>query len=304
MAISPIRKHLWLINYLTTRPGATFNDIDNAWARAYSINPDGEKLPVRTFNNWKKDVYDEFGIRLKCNRSTRGYTIEHLGDIKSGSIYEWILNAFTVSNLLTERDALQGRILLENVPSGHQFLTTIMEALKMNQRVKMTYHKFEDPEGYTMFLEPYFVKLYERRWYVIGRNVVKDEIRTYALDRMEYAEILPDTFKMPKKFDPEEYFADCYGITRLPGAEPMDVKLKVAAGQVRYLRSLPLHATQKEIETYPDYSLFTLRVLPTFDFLQALMYLREFTEVLEPLALREQMAEIVGKMAETYSIKN
>lgn len=302
MATSPIRKHLWLIDLLTTRPGITFAEIGDAWERAYSLNPDGERLPVRTFNNWKKDVYDEFGIKLKCNRSTMGYTIEHLGEIKSGTTYEWILNAFTVSNMLTEGDALEGRVLLENVPSGQRFLKPIMEAMKINRRVKMTYHKFEDPEGYTMFLEPYFVKLYERRWYVIGRNVAKDEIRTYALDRVEYTEILSETFKMPKDFIPEAYFAECYGITRMPGMKPLNVKLKVAASQVRYLRSLPLHTTQEEIETYPDYSLFTLRVLPTFDFLQALMNLREYTEVLSPVSLREMMADIVRNMAKTYGI--
>ncbi len=59
---------------------------------------------------------------------------------------------------------------------------------------------------------------------------------------------------------------------------------------------------QQEIETYPDYSFFTLRVLPTFDFLQALMNLREFTEVLELTELREMVADIVGKMARTYRI--
>lgn len=302
MPSSPIRKHLWLIDLLTTRPGITFNDICDAWEKAYSVNPESEKLPVRTFNNWKKDIFDEFSIKLKCNRRTMGYTIEHLGEIKSGSTYEWILNAFTVSNLLSERDALEGRVLLEHVPSGQQFLKPIMEAMKVNHRLKMTYHKFEDPEGYTMFLEPYFVKLYERRWYVIGRNVAKKEVRTYALDRVEYAEILTDTFKMPKNFVPEAYFAECYGITRMPGMKPMNVKLKVAASQVRYLRSLPLHTTQKELETYPEYSLFTLRVLPTFDFLQALMSLREFTEVVAPAALREMVADIVRDMAKTYGI--
>lgn len=302
MPCSPIRKHIWLIDLLTTRPGLSFPDISDAWQKAYSLNPDGEKLPVRTFNNWKIDVFDEFGLKLKYDRRTMGYTIEHLGEIKSGTTYEWILNAFTVSNLLMERDALEGRVILENVPSGQRFLKPIMDAMKVNQRLKLTYHKLEDPDGYTMFLEPYFVKLYERRWYVIGKNVEKKEVRTYALDRVEYAEVLNDRFKMPKNFNPEAYFAECYGITRIPGMKPMNVKLKVAASQVRYLRSLPLHATQKEIESYLDYSLFTLRVLPTFDFLQALMNLREFTEVVEPTELREMVTDIVGKMARTYRI--
>lgn len=134
--------------------------------------------------------------------------------------------------------------------------------------------------------------------------MAKNEVRIYALDRVEYAEILPDTFRKPKNLIPEAYFAECYGIKRMPGMKPMDVKLKVAASQVRYLRSLPLHATQEENETYPDYSIFTLRVQPTFDFLQALMNLREFTEVLEPMELREMVTDFVTQMAARIRLSN
>lgn len=175
-----ISRHIWLIDLIANRQGITFPEINEEWQRS-SVNPTGDSLPVRTFCNWKKDILDEFGIKLLCNRRTNGYSIDRIDDIKDGSIREWMLNAFTVSNLLSERDALEGRILLENVPSGQVCLKHFVAAMKGNRRVRFQYSKFVSGDTQEVILEPYCVKLYERRWYVVGRNVEKDSLEPTPL---------------------------------------------------------------------------------------------------------------------------
>lgn len=295
-----ISRHIWLIDLIANRQGITFPEINEEWKRC-SVNPTGDPLPVRTFCNWKKDILDEFGIKLLCNRCTNGYSIDRIDDIKDGSIREWMLNAFTVSNLLGERDALEGRIMLENVPSGQVCLKHFVTAMKANRRVRFRYSKFVSGDTQEVNYEPYCVKLYERRWYVVGRNVEKDSLRTYALDRMSGVEMLDDSYKVPKSFNAEEYYADTFGVIHDDSIKPELIRLHVKKAQRDYFRTLPLHPSQKEVLTEDEYSEFTVFLRPTFDFIQQVLAQREFTQVLEPLELREKIKYILNDMLKLYT---
>lgn len=297
--LNPIGKHIWLIDLVASRNGISYEAICEEWTRS-SHNPTRERLPLRTFNNWKKCIQEEFGIRLRCNRATNLYYIEQLDELQSGGVREWLLSAFTVSNMLSERDALEGRILLENIPSGQTFLKPIVDAMKENSRVRFQYQKFVTGAAQEVLLEPYCMKLYERRWYVLGRNVEKDALRTYALDRMSGIERLAENFKLPKRFNAEEYYANCFGVIYADEVKPENVRLRVSSIQRDYLRTLPLHPSQHEIITEEDYSEFTLYVRPTFDFIQHILALCEFVEVLEPESLRDEIGAIAQDIADKY----
>ncbi|WP_304736551.1 helix-turn-helix transcriptional regulator, partial [Paramuribaculum intestinale] len=78
--------------------------------------------------------------------------------------------------------------------------------------VNITYHPFKKSHGYTFLIEPYCVKLFENRWYVLAHNLYYDDIRLYGLDRVETAETIEQTYKLPKDFDAAEYFSTAYGI--------------------------------------------------------------------------------------------
>lgn len=47
---------------------------------------------------------------------------------------------------------------------------------------------------------------------MLGKSEEYDEPRIYALDRIKALEQAERTFKLPKKFDVEKFFADYYGI--------------------------------------------------------------------------------------------
>ena len=135
---------------------------------------------------------------------------------------------------------------------------------------------------------------------MVGNSVYEDKIRIYSLDRVQEARLSEETFKYPKKFNPENYFKGCFGIIRDEECPIETVKLKVNADQSNYLRSLPLHHSQEEIETNDNYSIFTLRVRPTFDFRQELLKNGDSLEVLEPQWLRKDIKEVVKRMGSLY----
>jgi predicted DNA-binding transcriptional regulator YafY len=118
--------------------------------------------------------------------------------------------------------------------------------------------------------------------------------------KLNYRVLDGETFNIPEDFDAESFFYNYYGIIVNSDSKLETVKLKVSADQANYLRSLPLHDTQKEIERNDEYSIFSLRICPQFDFYQEILSNGEDIEVLEPAWLRETIAGIVKRMWNKY----
>lgn len=106
------------------------------------------------------------------------------------------------------------------------------------------YRPFKKTQSFTFPIEPYCVKLFENRWYVLAYNVRYGDIRLYGLDRMESAEVSDDTFKIHEDFDAEEFFSGSYGIVVGTGEEPERIVLRANKNHKYYLQSLPLHHSQ------------------------------------------------------------
>lgn len=296
-------KYVWLIDIFERKGSMTFAEIAEEWLKA-SINYEEEPLALRTFNRWKQKIYDQFGMKLVCNRSTNKYSIENAHGLKNGDVRKWLFDALTVTNMLNERDALEGRILLENIPSGREYMQPILDAMKDNRKMEVTYKDFADDEPYTVTYAPYFVKLFQRRWNVIGKVDGSKELTRFSLDRIRDVKILDSTFSMPKGFDASAYLANCYGVAfyTFTGevVEPTRVVFRVDYAQRDYVRTLKVHPSQKEIVTTDYYSDFEVFVRPTYDFLQFILSLNFRTQIIEPFDLRLMMAEIVYEMARNY----
>ena len=301
MSKNLINKYVWLVETLYKAKKISLKEINRKWSETELS--EGEELPRRTFNNWKRAVEDMFGLDIMCDKSDNRYYIENRDELGEGGFQRWLLNTMSVNNTLLENKSLSERILLENIPSGQVFLATVMEAMKKNRQLEITYKGYWSDREYTFPVAPYCVKLFRQRWYLVGNSVYEDKIRIYALDRVIEVNLLDEAFKYPKKFDPENYFRECFGIIHDDECPLETVKLKVSSEQANYLRSLPMHHSQEEIECHEDYSIFTLYLRPTFDFQQEILWNGDAVEVLEPLWLREEIAEKVKAMMSKYAKK-
>jgi predicted DNA-binding transcriptional regulator YafY len=177
---------------------------------------------------------------------------------------------------------------------------TNLDALKNNHVLGMTYQSYSRDEANTFEVEPYCLKAFKQRWYLVARSPYYDKIMIYSLDRVKWLGLTEKSFKYPKNFIPEEFFEDSFGIIADTKVKIETVKLKVSAGQANYLRSLTLHQTQKEIERTDEYSIFTVRLRPTFDFRQEILSQGCDIEVLEPTWFRDEIAEISKHMWNKY----
>jgi len=300
MAKNLLNKYVWLVETIYKARRITFEEINEKWLD--NDMSEGMELALRTFHKWRIAAEEMFGLIIECERKGGyHYYIANADEIRKGSLRSWLLNTISVSNLLIDNQQMKERIILEDIPSGQEYLSPIIEAMKQNCVLRITYQSYWREDSNTFNVEPYAVKLFKQRWYLLARSPYYNKVMVYAIDRMLDMQVTEERFKMPADFMPSEFFDNYYGIIANMESKVQRVVLKLSAGQANYLRSLPLHWSQQETERQTEYSLFELRLCPEFDFQQALLSMGEDVEVLEPLWLRKEMAGKIKRMWNKYS---
>ena len=298
-----ISKYVWLIETIYRHGKISFKDLNEKWI--HSDISRGVEIPKRTFDHWRSAIQDTFGIIIgNENRGEYRYYIENEDDLSKNGLRSWLFNTLSVSNALADSQSIKDRILLEYVPSGQEYLQLIIDAMKENRVLHMTYHSYWRDEESSFDVQPYCVKLFRQRWYMVARNTYSNYyVRgplIYALDRIQGLHLTEETFEMPKDWDAAEYFDGCFGIIADRSVPIQRVKLKVSAGQANFLRDLKIHDSQEEIERNEEFSIFSVIVRPEFDFLQEILWNGEDVEVIEPLELRQEIAHKIERMWNKY----
>ena len=286
---------------LQSRGPLTLKQIQELWLNS-SVNDERKPLAPRTFANHIASIADTFMIYIVCDRRNNTYSIDNESDIGSNELRDWMLDALCINSIVKESAGLRDRIIFENVPSSHQFLTKLIQAIRDNRKVRVTYKGYTMGQEMTYELEPYFIREFKRRWYLYAHkdNDKDHEPHMYALDRMSEMEVLAETFEIPKDIDAEEWFSPLYRLRKYSDMKPERVLLKVSPMQTKYFRSLPLHRSQEEVETYEDYSIFSYFLTTDYDFKQDVLSFGKELEVLKPDSLRKEFAEIVEKIHSKY----
>ena len=299
MAKNTINKYVWLAETIYRAKKISFEEINRRWLD--SDMSDGEALSIRTFHKWRIAIEEMFGLIIENEQGGQyRYYIQNAEELKSGSLRSWLFNTLTVSNLMMDSISIKDKVLFEEIPDGEQYLPVILEALKKNLVLGMSYQSYTRDEANTFEVEPYCLKAFKQRWYLVARSPYYEKNMIYSLDRVKWLGLTDKNFKYPKNFNSEEFFEDCFGIIADLKVGVETVKLKVSAGQANYLRSLTLHQTQKEIKRTDEYSIFTVRLRPTFDFRQEILSQGCDIEVLEPKWFRDEVAEISKHMWNKY----
>ena len=298
--MNQLQKYTWLIDTIRRAGRISHKELSDRWERNKDMS-DCKPLHRATFNRWRDAIYEQFGIMIDCMK-TGGYLyfIANPEDIDEDNLKKWMLDSFAVGNLIGENLSLKGRILVDEIPSGRDHLTTILEAMKENRVVNITYRSFKKARGYTFRIEPYCVKLFENRWYVLAHNMGYGDVRLYGLDRVESAEATAETFKLPKDFDANRFFATAYGIVVGYDVKPERIVIRANEVHKHYLKSLPLHHSQRLIEDCGEYADFELYLSPTYDFVMKLLQVGSMIEVVSPASLRKTMKGWIGEMYELY----
>lgn len=291
-------RYIWLVDTVKRRGRITRTELNSLWLKSRFCT-NGETLCRRTFYNYKMAIAELFEIEIACDPRTFEYYIAE-DTAHNDSVTDWLLNSSAVSEALTSSRDIADRILLENVPSAREHLATVFGVLRTRTRLQFDYHSFTRSRPTTgVVLEPYCARIFRQRWYVIGRNVKDNKLKTYALDRMSNATDTGEPFEAAEVFDTESYFRYSFGIV-VTEAPPRTIVLRTDHVNAKYLSALPLHATQ-EMTVNDSYCLFTYRMQITDDLVTELLSMGSRVVVENPPELRERMAVELQRAAEQYN---
>ena len=299
------RQYTWLLDTIYRAGKISLEDINRRWIATEMSG--GVEMPRSTFNHHRNNIEEMFGIYIECDRRDGyRYYIGNPEDLQSANIQHWLVNSLSASTLLAESRDLKDQILLEDIPSGQQFLEPILVAIRNKQMLRINYQRFGMSDS-VKDVEPYCVKLHHQRWYVLVRqpNSQHTGLTVYALDRMLNLEILQDShYSIPADFDAKLFFENYFGVYVDPSLTPERVVLRAYGKQPDYFRTLPLHPSQKELSTVTDatepYTDFEYHIAITFDFISELLAKNSWVEVMEPASLRERIMAEIGAMMGRY----
>ena len=298
-------KYIWLLNTLLTSSPLTFDEVNMLWEDCPAN--DGP-IPLRTFHEHRKGIKEMFGVDIECDRSKNVYYVKNPEVLDNNKLAKWLLRKYSIPQDFATFNGMKDRILLEEIPMGRAFLDTVMEAMRTNAELRIDYQRYQHGQHEehlrTFTMQSYALKVYNRRWYLLGFLKEDNDIRTIALDRVIDMETLPSKFEMPSDFDARKYFANVVGIYVGKDLPVEKVRIKVYGAQADYLRSVPLHGSQSEGRSkHGEYAEFTYRLCITPDLVTQLLAMGDKVEVLEPKGLIDNIKNVLQLTIKNYGEK-
>lgn len=294
-----LSKYIWLTETIYSADGITFKEINKKWLDNELSG--GIALSKRTFHKWRIAIEELFGLIIDCERKNEYcFVIQNKEQLKQDNLTGWIFKTLSTSCNFRKYKSIQNKILLEDVFTDKDLLFSILDAIRTQKTLHMIYHAFFRNNATSFEVAPYCVKMFHQRWYLIAKSSSYDSPRIYALDRIIDLQMTENTFKYPKNFSPETYFSSSYGIIVDETMDTEIIDIKVHNSQVGYLRSLPLHSSQQEIEQTKEYSIFRLFMTPTYDFEQYILGMGEYMEVISPEWFRKRLINRINQIVNIY----
>ena len=293
------QEYIWLVNTIHRAHRITLEEINRKWLETEMS--EGISIARSTFNRHKDAIQDMFGIYIECDKKDGfRYYIGNEEVLEEDSIQNWMLSTLSVNSVLAESKAVSSRILLETIPSSGENLQNFIEAMKRSVRIIVRYRRYASEYETSMKVEPYCVKLFNKRWYGLVRSLKNGDLFLLAFDRIQGLDLTEEKFSVDTSFDASEWFRDCYGIVKDTDVPVQKVVIRAFGNESYYMRDLPLHPSQKEIARTNDYTDFELTLSPTGDFISPLLARGGAIKVLEPGWLADAVREIHLQAAERY----
>jgi len=291
------KRYLYVIDRLRSRP-STFNELQDYVLRKLEkddIDTNFE-YSVRTFERDKKDIATLFGIDIYFDRKDKTYAIneEEIGDQSVTRMIE----AFSIHHALQEGNKLSPSVFLEKRKSlGTELIHGIIHAIQNRFILQFTHQKHWEDFSTQREVKPIAIKESQQRWYLVCLEISSNTVKTFGLDRISNLKITDTKFK-PFVFDVEKEFRNAFGILRDMPAEK--VILQFSTMQGRYIKTFPLHDSQRIIAETEDAVTFEMYICLTHDFIMELLRYGNNVKVLSPESFIKTMKARVSEMTNLY----
>ena len=184
---------------------------------------------------------------------------------------------------------------------GRNYFSTLFTAIFRKRPLEITYHSFRQDKDEVQIVHPYYLKQYNKRWFLFGWNESADRLSSYAFDRIVEIKKVQNPFIEHPEIDMQKYFDDIIGVSRYPTSKVEPVRISVMKQSWPYVQTKPIHSSQHVVEETDDSVIIEINVIRNYELEQQLMsYANEIT-VLSPIDLRDKLKEKIQKMIDNYN---
>ena len=292
-----IARYSLIIKKLRKHP-ANFDEILDYLDRESELQEYDFRISKRTFQRDLNDIRTLYNIDIQYSKSKRAYYIDY---DEQDEVSERILEAFDTFNALNISDRVSNHIHFEKrKPQGTENLHGFIHAIKNHLQIKFEYQKFWEDEPTTRNIEPYALKEFKNRWYVLAKDLKDNKIKSFALDRLSDLEISKNKFEKPADFDINQYYKYCFGIISPNDDNPKEIILSFTAYQGKYIKTLPLHESQEILIDNDEKLRIKLTLFLTHDFYMELLSYGDELKIIQPQELVEDIKSTLERTLKLY----
>ena len=254
----------------------------------------------KTFKRDRNLLFELFGIETQFKRSTMTYQIvDDENWEQSQGIFEnlMLINAY-------KQTVDHSKIMLfeKRQASGLQHLEGIIYAIKNSKTVSLHYKKYWETACQRKILQPYVLKEFRNRWYLLANEDDGKDflLKTYGLDRITDFNIHNKTFTK-KEIDIDALFINSFGIVSTLHENPEKIILTFKQRQGGFVKSLPIHHSQKILIDNDEEYKIEMTLVPTYDFYQELLTHAERLTIVEPSKVINEYLDFLNQATKMNS---
>lgn len=287
-----------IINTLRNKP-ASFKEIKFKLETESEIQSRNLEIGIRTFQRDIKEIEELYGLEIVNNRTTKMYALKN---DENQEMKERILESFDIVNMLNISSNLGEYIYFEQrKPQGTEHIHLILQSIQNRKLMNFVYTKFWNEKPTSRLVEPLALREFKSRWYLVANDLKDNTIKTFALDRLTQPEVKSKSFKYPSKDVLTKKFAHCFGVITPDKGEPEKILLSFTPFQAKYVKTMPLHHSQKIVEESKKKCVIELTLFPTYDFIMELLSLGKEVKVLIPKSLAKEVVKAHKEAIGRYS---
>ena len=286
-----------IIKKLRVHP-SSFAEIADRLAFESELQGYDYNISSRTFSRDRNEIESLYGIYIKYNWSTKKYYIDTDYD---EDMNMRMLEAFDTFNLLNLTDRVSNEIHFEKrKPQGTENLFGLLHAIKNQFRINFTYHKYWDEDITVRHVNPYGLKEFKNRWYVLAKDLGDNRIKSFALDRITEMDITKIKFKIAADYDVDKHYKYCFGIMSPNEDKPQEIILSFDPIQGKYAKSLPWHESQEILIDNEEELRIRLTLFITHDFFMELLSHGDTVRVIHPPELIDDLRTTCTSILNMY----
>jgi predicted DNA-binding transcriptional regulator YafY len=299
-----ISRYLLILKKLKVKPYSTYEELQTFIENQFDyLQMQDDNLQIgfskRTLQRDIKEIRNVFGIDIEYSKSQKGYFISQ--NENENMNFQRMMEAFEMFNSLNLAQDLTPFIHLEKRrPQGTENLYGLLHAIKNRLQIKFTYQKFWEEELSQRLVEPYALKEFKNRWYIMAKDSKDNNIKSFALDRLTNLEITNLNYQYPDNYSIEQSYRYCFGIISPNDEEPQDIILSFDPFQGKYIKTLPLHDTQQVLVDNDEEMKIKLKLCLTHDLVMELLSFGDNLKVIEPKSLVDQIKQAHEKAYRQY----